>query len=340
MSKQPNHILVIRLSAMGDVAMTVPVLRAFTEQYPDVKLTVLTREFFKPFFRDIKNVEVFSADLNGRHKGIWGLYKLSRELKQRHIHACADLHNVLRTKILKFFSIGIEVVQIDKGRDQKKGLVSGENFKQLKTTFQRYVDVFDRLGFPINLSSPRFPERKELNQKTLSLTHDNRAFKWIGIAPFAAHEGKMYPLELMEEVIEALSKEHKLILFGGGEMEIETLNAMERKFKNTVNIAGMLTMDEELDLISNLDLMLSMDSGNAHLAAMMGIKVVTLWGVTHPYAGFYPFNQPRENALMANRNIYPEIPTSIYGNKFPESYKDCMKSIVPQEIIKKIESIL
>lgn len=340
MSNQPTHILVIRLSAMGDVAMTVPVLRAFTAQYANVKLTVITRELFKPFFKDIKNVEVFSADLNDRHKGIWGLYKLSRELKRFDIDVCADLHNVLRTKILKFFVSGIEVVQIDKGRDEKKGLVSGNNFKQLKTTFHRYADVFDRLGFPIDLSNPTFPERKELNQKTLSLTHDNRALKWIGIAPFAAHEGKMYPLELMEEVIEALSKGHKLILFGGGETEIQKMNLLESKYKNTVNIAGMLTMEEELDLISNLDLMLSMDSGNAHLAAMMGIKVVTLWGVTHPFAGFYPFNQLMENSLLANRNIYPEIPTSIYGNKFPESYKDCMKSIAPQEIIKKIESIL
>ncbi len=325
---------------MGDVAMTVPVLRAFTEQFPDVKLTVLTREFFKPFFRDLKNVEVFSADLNDKHKGIWGLYRLSRELKRLHIDSCADLHNVLRTKILKFFLFGIEVVQIDKGRDEKKELVSGKHFNQLKTTFQRYADVFGRLGFPINLSNPNFPERKELNQKIVSITHENKAFKWIGIAPFAAHEGKMYPLELMEKVIEVLSKDQQLILFGGGEKEIEILNALERKFKNTVNIAGMLTMVEELDLISNLDLMISMDSGNAHLAAMMGIRVVTLWGVTHPYAGFYPFNQPQEHSLLANRNIYPAIPTSIYGNKFPESYGDCMKSIYPEDVLKKINSIL
>lgn len=326
---------------MGDVAMTVPVLRAFTEQYPEVKLLVLTRDIFQPFFRDLKNVEVFSADLNGKHKGIWGLYKLSKELKHLDIDACADLHNVLRTKILKFFfnfSV-IGCIQIDKGRNEKNALVSGKQFTQLKTTFQRYADVFEKLGFPIDLSNPSFPERKELNQKTLSITHENRAFKWIGIAPFAAHEGKMYPLEMMEQVIEELSKEHQLILFGGGEAEIQKLNTLESKFKNVVNVAGMLTMEEELDLISNLDVMLSMDSGNGHLAAMLGVKVVTLWGVTHPFAGFKPFNQPQEYSLLANRNIYPEIPTSVYGNTFPESYKDCMKSIYPEDVVKKINAI-
>ena len=325
---------------MGDVAMTVPVLRAFTEQYPEMKFTVLTREFFRPFFRDLKNVTVFSADFEKQHRGIFGLYRLYKQLKQLKYDAVADLHNVLRTKVLKFLYSGIEFLQIDKGRDEKKALISGKNFVQLKTTVERYADVFEKMGFPVDLSNPTFPERKELNPKTLSIVHENRAFKWIGIAPFAAHEGKMYPLDLMEEVIEALSKDNKIILFGGGENEIQQLNALESKYENVTNIAGMLTLDEELDLISNLDVMLSMDSGNGHLAAMLGIQVVTLWGVTHPFAGFRPFNQPQENSLLTNRNIYPLIPTSVYGNKFPESYKDCMKSIYTEEVVKKIESIL
>ena len=340
MPKTPNHILIIRLSAMGDVAMTVPVLRAFTQRYPEVKVTVLTREFFKPFFRDLKNVTVFSPDLKDKHKGIFGLFKLSKELKHLGIDAVVDLHNVLRTKILKFFFFGLKVVQIDKGRDEKKELISGKKFHELITTHQRYVDVFETLGFPLELSNPTFPKRVELNSKIKNIVGENRDYKWIGIAPFAAHESKMYPLDLMEEVIAELSKEHQIILFGGGQDEIQKLNILENKFENVINVAGMLTLNEELDLISNLDVMLSMDSGNGHLAAMMGIQVVTLWGVTHPYAGFIPFNQPLENSLRSNRNIYPLIPTSVYGNKFPESYKDCMKSIYSEDVVKKIQSIL
>lgn len=335
-----KHILVIRLSAMGDVAMTVPVLRAFTKQYPNVKITILTRNFFKPFFRDLKNVNFFTPDLEGKHKGIFGLFKLSRELKHLEIDAVADLHNVLRTKILKFFFFGLQTLQIDKGRDEKKALVSGNQFQQLKTTTQRYADVFEKLGFPLNLIHPKFPERVSLNSKTHAIVGENNAYKWIGIAPFAAHAGKMYPLELMEQVIAELSKDHRIILFGGGEKEIDTLNTLENKYKNVVNVAGMLSLDEELDIISNLDLMVSMDSGNGHLAAMLGIQVVTLWGVTHPYAGFAPFHQPEDYALLANRNIYPLIPTSVYGNTYPESYENCMKSIRPEDVIAKIESIL
>lgn len=324
---------------MGDVAMTVPVLRAFANQHPDIKITVLTRPFFAPIFKNISNVEVYPVDLKKKHKGVLGIFRLSKELKKLKIDVVADLHNVLRSKILKIFLAGTKTIQIDKGREEKKALVTGKTFKQLKTTHQRYADVFDKLGFSVDLSNPKFPRNELLSENVLNITGD-KTNNWIGIAPFAAHKGKMYPLDEMEQVIEKLSQNNKIILFGGGVHEIKALNGLESKFENVITVAGKLTFDEELNLISNLDLMLSMDSGNAHIAALFGIKVVTIWGVTHPYSGFAPFNQPMDYCLLSDRTIFPLIPTSIYGNKYPESYKEASRSIPPELVIKKIESIL
>lgn len=339
MQKSSKHLLVIRLSAMGDVAMTVPVLRTLIEQNPQLKITVLTRQFFFPFFRDLSNVSLFPIEVKGKHKGVFGLFKLSKELKALGIDAVADLHNVLRSNILKWCFFGKTFVQIDKGRVEKKALISGNHFQQLKTTHQRYAEVFQKLGFSVDLNNPSFPKPKELSTK-LSKLLGNKDNTWVGIAPFAAHASKIYPLELMKEVIEALSKEYKVILFGGGKKETEILNDFESCFENVINTSGKFTIDEELDVISNLDVMLSMDSGNAHLAAMLGIKVVTIWGVTHPYAGFAPFNQPEDYALLADRNIFPKIPTSIYGNKYPTGYEHAAGSILPKTIIDKIKSII
>lgn len=319
--------------------MTVPVLMAFTEQYPDVKLMVLTREIFKPLFRDLENVSVFHADVKGKHKGVFGLWKLSKELKKLGIDAVADLHNVLRSNILKFFLFGIKCVQIDKGRTEKKALTTGVIFKQLKTTQQRYADVFEKLGFKLELSSPSFPEQSKLNNKTLTIV-GNDTLKWIGIAPFAAFESKMYPLDLIKEVISTLSKTYKILLFGGGQQEVEILNNFQNSFDNVINLAGKLSLSEELDVISNLDIMLSMDSANAHLAATLGKKVITIWGVTHPFSGFAPLNQPEDYALLTDRTKYPKIPTSIYGNKYPENYKEASRSISSKTIVDKIESII
>lgn len=338
MPKQ-KHILVIRLSAMGDVAMIIPVLRALTQQHPELKITVLTRAFFKPFFRSLNNVEVFNADVKGEHKGVLGLKKLSKELNKKEFQVVADLHNVLRSKILKKFLNYNQFCAIDKGRKDKKQLVSGKEFKQLKTTHQRYADVFSGLGYPINLSNPDFPKAIELSSKLKDLL-GNYSSKIVGIAPFAAHDGKMYPLSLMKDVIENLSKTYTVVLFGGGKYESEILNDYQNCFENTFNLANKVSLDEELDVISNLDVMLSMDSGNAHIAAMLGVKVVTIWGVTHPFAGFAPFNQPETHALIVDRTKFPLVPTSVYGNKYLETYKEASGSISPKQVVEKIKSLI
>lgn len=340
-----KNILIIRLSAMGDVAMTVPLLRALVIQYPEVKVTVLSKPFFKPFFDDIPRVTFYGADVNGKHKGFFGLLGLYRELKAYKIDAVADLHNVLRSKIVTtLFSLsGKKTATTDKAREEKKALTRAENkvFKPLMSIVQRHLQTFEKLGFPIDLTSPVFPEKQELTKAIVDITGTKQDV-WIGIAPFAQHQGKVYPADLMQGVINLLAKNsnYKLLLFGGGKQEIEILQQFAQNHDNVIVTAGKLKLQQELALISNLDVMLSMDSGNAHMAAMLGVKVITLWGATHPYAGFAPFNQPLENALAADREQYPLLPTSIYGNKIVEGYEDAMRTINPNTVVDKINAVL
>ena len=326
---------------MGDVAMTVPVLRAFVKQHPNVKITVLSKPFLKPLFNDIKNVDFFAADVTNKHKGFFGIYKLYKELKLLKIDAVADLHNVLRSKVLRtFFKISFKKIAfINKGRREKRALTQTKNkvFKQLKTTHERYADVFRKLGFSLDIANPTFPERRELSDELLKIT-GSKSEKWVGIAPFAQYSSKMYPIDLMEKVIAELSKNKaiKLFLFGGGKKEVEILDAITNKYPSTINMAGKIKLAQELNLISNLDCMLSMDSGNAHFAAMLGVNTLTIWGITHPFTGFAPFNQPFNNAILPDLNKYPNIPCSIYGNKVCEGYEDVMRTISPESVVDKI----
>ncbi len=339
-----ESLLVIRLSAMGDVAMTVPVLLSLLRLNPQLRLLILTRPFFAPIFRDIPNTEVFKADFKISYKGIPGILKLSKDLKHHLISGVADLHNVLRTKVLKtfFFGSGLPFVQIDKGRKQKKKLTRwrDKDITRLKSTHERYADVFRKMGYKVELNPQDILRRRSLPEASENwLSKGNK--KLIGIAPFAAFEGKMYPLDLMEEVIKQVNNtdKYKIILFGGGSKEIPVLQGLEEQFKHCLSAAGQLTFDQELDLISNLNLMVSMDSGNGHLAAMFGIPVLTLWGITHPYAGFAPYAQPPENSLLADRDQYPLIPTSVYGNKYPGGYEDAMSTIDPESVVQRILEI-
>ncbi|RNC92842.1 MAG: lipopolysaccharide heptosyltransferase family protein [Allomuricauda sp.] len=325
--------------------MTIPVLLAVTKKYPKLKLTVVSKKFHGPIFEDLHNIDFFAAELTTKHRGFFGLFRLYKELKHLKIVALADLHNVLRSKVLGvFFRLrATRVVQIDKGRSEKRALtrIRNRNLVPLKTTHERYAEVFGRLGFPVDLTKNDILKKQILTENVLRIT-GNDALKWIGIAPFAAHTGKMYGLEKMETVISKLSNtsQYKIFLFGGGQQEKAWVEAVAGSFDHVVAVPGKLNFVEELQLISNLDVMVSMDSANGHLAANYGVPVITLWGVTHPYAGFYPYNQPSENWLLSNRDKFPLIPTSIYGNKTPTGYDTVMDTITEHNVVAKIEQVL
>lgn len=342
--KPIKHLLVIRLSAMGDVAMSVPVLKAFCNQYPDIKITVLTKVFFKPIFSQLPNVDVHIAEVKGNHKGVFGLYRLYKELKSKKIDAVADLHRVLRSTVLKvFFRFGgVQFVRIDKGRAEKKALVNGKagGFRQLRSTHDRYRQVFVQLGFELEVPKNSVVPTQPMSDKTKQVFREGQQ-QVIAIAPFAAFKGKMYPLDLMEVVVSKLnaSNAYRILLFGGGERELKQLSLWEGAYQNVTNASRILNFQEELSLISHVDLMLAMDSGNGHLAAMYGVPTITLWGVTHPFAGFAPFGQPQENSLLANRKEFPAIPTSIYGNTMPEGYEKAMETIAPETILNRITEL-
>ena len=330
---------------MGDVAMVVPLLRIFVSQNQDVKVTVVSKPFFEPFFEEIKNVRFFAVDVKNRHKGFLGLLQLFWDLKKLQIDAVADLHNVLRSKIIRnlFVLCGKKTAFTDKGRAEKKALTRSKNkvFEPLQSMFERHVTTFKQLGFNLDLTNPKFPEKAVLSKEILNITGPKETLKWIGIAPFAQYQSKIYPLDLMHMVIDELvqNENYKIFLFGGTN-EIDTLNRLGKNHENVVVIAGTLSFKEELHLISNLDVMLSMDSGNAHLAALFGIRTITLWGATHPFAGFSPFNQPIANALVSDRNQYPLLSTSVYGNKNILGYEDAMRTILVDDVVAKIEKDL
>ena len=137
-----RKVLIIRLSALGDVAMTIPVVYSVCRAYPETTFVMLTQKVA---------LQVVVADVKGRHKGFVGLYHLAREVRRLSIDAVADLHDVLRTKVLRFFFKlwGIRVAVIDKGRKEKQELTSrrAKVLRPLRSSFERYGEVFVSLGF-------------------------------------------------------------------------------------------------------------------------------------------------------------------------------------------------
>ena len=330
-----KKLLIIRFSALGDIAMSVPVVHDLAVQYPDLEVIMLSREMARPLFERLpKNVHFLAADLEGRHKGLLGLCRLWRDYRLSEFDYIADFHDVLRTWWLRTEGClrRKKVAKIDKGRKGKRALTREKDkvLVQQATSFERYAIVLEQLGFPVK------PQFVKLDYSDLCERQKPQGETWIGIAPFAKHEAKVYPLDKMERVIKALSERGSttLFLFGGGKEENEQIERLCAKYRNVQPAKSPQGLRGELSLMGQLDVMLSMDSANMHLASLGGTRVVSVWGGTHPYAGFLGWKQKPEDCIQLD---LPCRPCSVYGNK-PCLRGDyaCMKGITPEQIVEKL----
>ena len=335
--------LILRFSSLGDVVMTVPIIRSLEKKYPENKFIFVTRPKFKPFFYELNNVEIFELDLKKRHKGFFGIIRLFSDLKKLKPKRIADLHSVLRTQLLSFLfrMFFIKVSVIDKKRKERKALTRIENkiFKPLTPIHYLYQEVFNKLGFSVDLTKDHvYPSSKtfNLNVDSINIGSD----KLVGIAPFAKHEAKMYPLDLMQKIVSYLQEKHIVFLFGFGKIEMETIKRWSNVFKNVYSCDDLGGFENELALISNLDLMISMDSANGHIASIYNVPVITLWGLTHPYTGFTTFNSDLKNQFCVDREKFPLVPNSIYGNKMIKGYENAMRTISIEEVLGRVDEIL
>ena len=344
-----EHVLIIRFSALGDVAMAVPVVYSLAQQYPHIRITVLSREFARPFFENLApNVGFMAADIKHEYHGVKGLNTLYRRLTAKKFTAIADLHNVLRSGYLRMrFNLGrYHVAHVNKHRKGKRKLTATNKkvFKQQPTSFQNYAEVLAKLGYPINVKFRSIfpPEGGDLSQLPEAFRVKGSEEKWIGVAPFAAHEGKIYPLKLMEQVISQLAERYpksKLFLFGGGQKELSVFEDWCMRYPQCQQASKELkSISKELILMSHLDVMISMDSGNMHMASLTGTPVVSVWGATHPYAGFMGWGQRMEDSVQID---LPCRPCSVYGNK-PCLRNDyaCMQNIAPEQIVAKVTNVI
>ena len=334
---KPKHLMIFRFSAMRDVAMLVPVLRCLYDQNQNIQVTLVTPKRFAPIFKEFNQLQIITPDFIGKHNGLKGLYRLYKELKQTKPRRIADIHNNLSSRILRlFFKLSFTRVKaIDKGYFELKRLThpTKKTMKPLTPQHYRYVEVISRLGFALDVNKHKFPIKPGLQKSSLEIELPADR-KWIGIAPFAAHPGKTYPLDLMQKVVGYLQQQHTVFLFGHGSKEAAQIHVWAKAYPHVIPHALEMPFSDQLDLIANLDAMISMDSANGHLAANFGVPVITLWGMTHPFLGFSAFGQ--NNHLHVNREKFPKVPTSVCGKKVPRGYRDAMRTITPEEVIETV----
>ena len=349
MTKKFKNVLIARFSALGDVAMTVPVVYSACEAYPGVRFVMATQPVASSLFINRPaNLEVVAVDVKERYHGPRGIWRLMGDLRRDYaIDAFVDLHDVIRTRIMGLYCRlhAIPMSRIDKGRREKRELTRerGKQMRQLISSRQRYADAFEAMGFSFGETfTSVYPEGSDVPSVADIAGEKHAGERWIAVAPFAKHEGKIYPPGLMSLVVDAMARRDgvRLFLFGGGGYERTVLDLWERKHPGKVtSLAGKrYGFGRELALLRQCDVMLSMDSANMHLASLVGLPVVSVWGATHPFCGFTGWHQSADNQVQVDM---PCRPCSVFGNK-PCLRGDyaCLRSIDHNVIIQRLDKVI
>ena len=307
-----KRVLVVRLSALGDVAILEPVLRQRAAANPDVLFLLAAPPRLEPLFRGLENVQYVPTEKKQKPRELYGqLSALKPDL-------VADVHHVLRTIGMDwlFRLHGVHVCRIRKHCGRGKAM------------WQRYDRVFEHCGLKGSVAMGDYWKVNLSNERP----------RVVGVAPFAQHLGKIWPLEKMEQLVAMLSERGYRVQLFGSAAEASLLDAWAGKYEGVESLAGKYGFEEELERIAELDVMVSMDSANMHFASCKGVPVVSIWGATHPCRGFYGWRQDPAWAVQKEMECRP---CSRYGNK-PCRFGDypCLKGVEPIEVIERIERVL
>lgn len=328
---------------MGDVAMTAPVLRQMSIKYPDVKMVMLTRDFYEPFFEGINNLEIFNIDLGECHRGVRGTYRLYKQISEKYkFDAILDLNHKLYSRLLRIFfkfdNLNLPIFRINKARKEKKLLTRKNNkiFQQLHSSVSRYEDVFKSAGFDVEASCDLVRQNRSVPMQLQDFNTNS-----IGFAPFAKHTGKILPRPIVRQFFELMQEKYPettIYIFGGGAAERMTADSLVGWYKNCKSVISKVTLREEMDIMANLKCMISMDSSAMHMCSLTGTPVVSVWGATHKFAGFLGVGQSNDDVVDVELSCRP---CSIYGLKpcYKGTY-ECLNSITAQDILNKVSKYI
>lgn len=335
-----KSVLITSFSMITDAAMAVPIVYPMCEANPQVSFVLATaKQHAEIFVNRPANLIVLGIDLD-KYKGITGPMKLASNLQHRYaFHAVANLHADFRTTLMSLVlkHKGLMVATVDKiskvkPRDMSKSLPP--------TVHMRYLDVFRQLGLKAGDEFKSIFAHGEPPRSAMIPAKDE-SDRWIAIAPFASHKGKEYPLEQMQLVIAEMSRWHNchIFLLGGGKKERDLLDPIMHRYSNVLSLPHIKHgIADELALLARCDVMVTMDSANMHMASLVELPVVSVWGATHPACGFLGWHQAQRDTVQLELDCRP---CSVFGNKKCR-YGDyhCMRDISPELILEKVKTIL
>ncbi len=327
-------VLVIRFSSIGDIVLTTPVVRVLKTQLEDAEVHYVTKLQYKNIVASnpyLDKIFYLDKDLN----------ELVAQLKQEKYDYIIDLHNNLRTRIVKW-KLGVKSFSFRKLNIEKWLLV---NFKINKLPNLHIVDRYLETVKPLGIKNDALgldyfiPDEDKVPMEWLPETHRNG---YVAYAIGAQHETKKLPLKRMIELCDKINK--PIVLLGGKEDFVNaeairqfferpaTANGFEEGLdelgKKTIiyNACGLYNLNQSASLVKQARYVFAHDTGLMHIAAALKKEVFSIWGSTIPSFGMYPYRT--KFTILENTKLSCRPCSKIGFNKCPKGHFKCMNEMV------------
>lgn len=323
-----KNILIVRFSSLGDVVLTMGVIRELATQFPDLEIDVVTSKKFSevfansPYIRNCYEVDTTQSAVK---------MAFSRsQLFQSKYDYILDLQNSLRSKLFTF-GLSSNIARVAKFRMEKLAMVQKKERLQLPPIPDRYRSTVQQF----------FPVKNDSNGLELFVSNSHKKLypHRIGIAPGAKHFTKRLPLEKWKDVIDGLlQKGFEITVLGGIEDKEVCRELAELDNERINNYGGATSLRQTVEAIQECQVVISNDSSVAHIASACKVPIVSIFGSTTPGFGFLPYQT--QNIVIENKELSCRPCTHIGKSSCPLGHFECMKSIQPNDILSAVTTLI
>jgi lipopolysaccharide heptosyltransferase II len=330
-----GKILVMRLSSIGDIILTTPLLRSLRKAYPEAHITFV----IKKQFAELLNGSPFINELIpfDKSEGFAGLRRMKRQLRERHFDVFIDIHKNWRSRYLRM-GLGIKLTTTYPKYIFRRTLLIWLKlnlYRKLKPVYLRYFDSVRKLGIKYDGQGTEIHVSQAVTEKVRNMLSDE-GFHFnaplVIICPGATYFNKRWKTEGFIETARTLIRQRSafIVIHGGKEDMALCKEITDGISPGAVSMAGKLSLSESAALLSLGTLVIANDSGLLHLAQSQKKPVVGIYGPTTRELGFFPLEQ-KSTVVEVSLPCRPCTPKGL--DYCPKKHFRCMNEISAEQVI-------
>ncbi len=341
MKSDPQKILIIRLSSIGDILLTTPFIRQARKKYPDAQIDYIIKTEFRELLEDNPHIDnLIDYDLiTGRD----GLKKLKKKIIQEKYNIIFDLHNNLRSNYIKRGSKSRINETIVKNKITQFLYVNFKlnRYNKITPIPQRYLNVGIPAGVVDDEDGLEMYWKNQIEKELYEIWQQNKlnqGMEYFSVAPGAGLFTKTWPIEFFDKLVEKIIFKYKSPVVILGSDSEKTLAATLCKREKVIDLTGKLSLKQTASAISKSMALISNDSGLMHMATAVNVPVLAIFGSTTQELGFFPYRS--KNIVVENENLNCRPCSHIGKKKCPKKHFKCMMDLSPDFVMLEFERLM